>query len=98
MRERCSLRELYDLDLDRHRVMFFCPELDRVQIRPARSVLHDADEVVRGAKFASMFLRAEAEEIVAMNVGRIHDIEMGIHASVVLLLSPYNRTFQRESP
>lgn len=36
---------------------------------------YQADEIVWGAKFATMFMRSEAEGIVGMNLNRIHDIE-----------------------
>jgi inward rectifier potassium channel len=36
---------------------------------------YQADEIVWGAKFANMFMRTEAEEIIGMNLSRIHDIE-----------------------
>jgi inward rectifier potassium channel len=37
---------------------------------------YKADEIVWGAKFASMFIRTKAEGIVGMNLTRIHDIEI----------------------
>jgi inward rectifier potassium channel len=36
---------------------------------------YQADEIVWGAKFATMFMRTEAEGIIGMNLSRIHDIE-----------------------
>lgn len=36
---------------------------------------YEADEIVWGAKFANMFMRSETEEIIGMNLGRIHEIE-----------------------
>ncbi len=36
---------------------------------------YEADEIVWGAKFANMFLRTEAEEIIGMNLSQIHEIE-----------------------
>jgi len=36
---------------------------------------YQAEEIVWGAKFANMFMRTEAEGIIGMNLGRIHDIE-----------------------
>lgn len=37
---------------------------------------YKANELVWGARFANMFMRTDAQGIVGMNVGRIHDIEM----------------------
>ncbi len=37
---------------------------------------YKADEVIWGAKFANMFLRNEANEIIGMNLDRIHELEM----------------------
>jgi inward rectifier potassium channel len=36
---------------------------------------YEADEIVWGAKFTNMFMRSKAEEIIGMNLSRIHDIE-----------------------
>lgn len=36
---------------------------------------YEADEIIWGAKFANMFMRTEADEIIGMNLSRIHDTE-----------------------
>jgi len=37
---------------------------------------YQADEIVWGAKFATMFMRTESEGIIGMHLNRIHEIEL----------------------
>jgi inward rectifier potassium channel len=106
-----TVRKFYDLDLERHRVVFFALSWTVVHPIDPNSPMwglthkdlvdsdaeflilligtdetvsqtvhsrssYKSDEIVWGAKFANMFLRTETEEIIGMNLSRIHDVEM----------------------